>query len=242
MNLLRQLLKEFWIPLTASILWMIYNIYDANIEAWDLKRIVNTFGPTFFFVSWFTGQFFRVNKQVKLEGSLGKMETRLEQLLSELETKTKNMINHISGGDSFPWLQIGMIDHVSDQGMLMAIHNGDHPLYDVSVRIVDLNIFQLISKNLTLSNLQMCDTNIDIGNLIPGHSKILSSWKIAHSPMQDYNIFFSARNGRFTQLVRLRKINGQWLVATKVTDQNDKVIHEQIDQHFPRNNNGMVVW
>lgn len=242
MKIVVQLLKEFWIPLLVSILWATYNIADGAGETWDIKRFINTIAPTFFITSWMTGQVFRVKKQGKVEGSLDKMEGRLESLLEELDTKTREMIDHVTGGDSFPWIQVAMVDPKTDQGMLMVNHHGDHPLYDVSVRIVDLNIFFQIQGAHTLSTFQLSDTNINIGNLISGHSMSLRGWSIKHSPAQSYNVFFAARNGSFTQLVRMRKINGKWLTATKVSNQNNEVLHEQIDTNFPRNIDGTIAW
>lgn len=122
MNIALQILKEFWLPLCLSALWVAYNLFGGNGEAWDAKKVVNIFGPTFFFFSWLTGQFFRVKKQVKVENSLGSMEKRLERLFEELETKTRNMIDHVSGGNSFPWIQIGMVNSATDKGTRMSLH------------------------------------------------------------------------------------------------------------------------
>ena len=35
---------------------------------------------------------------------------------------------------------------------------------------------------------------------------------------KNYNIFFSARSGIFSQLLRLKKINNEWVCAMKVID------------------------
>lgn len=200
MNIVLQLLKEFWLPFFLSVLWVTYNVYSGSGEAWDAKRVVNIFGPTFFLLSWVTGQFFRVKKQVKVEGSLGIMEKRLERLLEELETKTRDMIDHVSGGDSFPWIQVGMINAATDKGILMINHHGKHPLYDVGVRIVDLNKLRQMNDNFSLATMRITDTNINIGNLIPGHSSMAGEWQIAHAQEQDYNAFFTARNGTVASL------------------------------------------
>ena len=233
MNIALQILKEFWLPLCLSALWVAYNLFGGNGEAWDAKKVVNIFGPTFFFFSWLTGQFFRVKKQVKVENSLGSMEKRLERLFEELETKTRNMIDHVSGGNSFPWIQIGMVNSATDKGTLMVHHNGEHLLYDVSVRIVNLNKFRQLNGNISLSTMQLTDTNKVLGNLIPGHSVMLEEWELEHAASQDYNVFFFGRNGGFTQAIRMRKIGGEWVTATRITNRDNEVLHEQIDAQFP---------
>ena len=57
MNIAIRLLKEFWLPALFAIAWTIYNIRTSGAP-WDFKAILNIFGPTFFLVSWATGQFY----------------------------------------------------------------------------------------------------------------------------------------------------------------------------------------
>lgn len=243
MNVFKQIIREFWTPLVLSIGWILYNIYGTGpTQEWNIKKIVNIFGPTFFLLSWLTGQFFRVKKQTRVEDSFGSMETRLKELLAEVEIKTNEMIGHISGGNSFPYFQIAMLDSNSNTGILMAIHQGVHPLYDVNARIVDLQKFEQIKHNISLANMRYSDTNINVGNLIPSHASMIRQWKIENEPEQSYNIFFTARNGSFTQIIRLKKINGVWVSATKVTNRENKVMHEKIDDNYPKDADGNVSW
>jgi hypothetical protein len=243
LKIFKQIAKEFWVPLFLSIAWVLYNIYgDGTSEKWSIPKVVNVFGPTFFLLSWLTGQFFRVKKQTKVEDSFGTMETRFKELLSELENRTNQMVGHISGGNSFPYFQIGMLNSNTNAGVLMAIHQGEHPLYDVNARIVDLQKFKQVKHNISLASMSFCDTNISIGNLIPSHTRMLQQWKLENEPEQSYNIFFTARNGSFTQLLRLKKIGGAWVSATKITNKDNKVLHEKIDDGFPKNPDGNACW
>ena len=130
----------------------------------------------------------------------------------------------------------------SNQGVLMAIHQGNHPLYDVTARIVDLQKFEQVKSNMSLATFGYTDTNINIGNMIPSHASMVQKWKIESEPEQSYNIFFTARNGSFTQLLRLKKINGVWVSATKVTNRNNEILHEQIDENYPTEADGSVIW
>jgi hypothetical protein len=243
MKIIRQLLKEFWLPLFLAISWVIYNIYgNESSTTWNVKNIINIFGPTFFLLSWLTGQFFRVKKQTKVEDSFGTMETRFNELLNEFKLKTDDMIDHISGGNSFPYIMIASVNSEINMGRLMVIHNGEHPLYDVNVRIVDLNKFSTIQENITLESMSTCESNIVIGNLTPSHASVLQNWKIDGVNEQSYNVFFTARNGGFTQLIRMKKIDGTWLTATKVSDRQNNILHEQIDQNYPKNISNEVDW
>lgn len=243
MKIFKQIIKEFWIPLFLSIIWVIYNIYWNNSnETWNVQKTVNVFGPTFFLLSWLLGQFFRVKKQTKVEDSFEVIELRFKELLNKIEVRTEEMVNHISGGNSFPYLQIAMIDNLSNQGCLMIIHNGEYPLYDISARVVDLQKFEQIKDNFSLSTLEYTDTNLNIGNIIPSHATMLQNWKLESDPIQSYNIFFTARNGSFTQLLRFKKINGLWLSAIKVTNKDNVILYERIDDNYPREISGNISW
>lgn len=243
MSIFKQIVKEFWIPLLLSIAWVLYNIYgNGSSEIWNIQKVVNIFGPTFFLLSWVTGQFFRVKKQTKVEDSFVKMETRFKELLNEVEKSTYQMICHITGGDSFPYFQIGMLDNKKNTGVLMSIQEGEHPLYDVNARIVDLQKFEQVKNNLSLANMSYSDIYISIGNMIPSHARMIQPWKIHNEPTQSYNVFLTARNGNFTQLIRLNKINGAWISATKVIKTDDEVLYENVDNNFPRDVDGNVCW
>ncbi len=243
MKIFKQLIKEFWVPLLLSIAWVSYNIFGSEAsDEWNTQKVVNVFGPTFFLLSWLTGQFFRVKKQTRVEDSFSTMEARFEELLTEIERKTNEMIGHISGGNSFPYFQIGMIDSTTNTGVLMAIHEGEHPLYDVTARIVDLQKFEQIKNNISLANMSYSDTNISVGNMIPSHASMVQQWKLENDLEQSYNVFFTARNGSFTQFIRLHKINGNWVSAIKVTNRANEVLHEKIDDNYPRDANGNVCW
>jgi len=223
----------------------LFNIYGGNAgqnKLWGIKEVINIFGPSFFLASWITGQFFRVRKQVKVENSLAAMENRLNDLLTTLEIKTTDLINHISGGASFPWLQFGMLEADTGNGTLMVVHQGEHPLYDVVARMVDLNKFNLIKDKLNFNNFRQADTTIEVGNMISGHVSMLGPWKVEGINRQNYNVFFTARNGRFTQVIRMVKINSEWEIATKVIDGNEQTILEQVSAYFPRDANGRVIW
>lgn len=242
-KVINQIFKEFWIPLTLSIFWVSYNIYGGSTDSkWDIQKVVNVFGPTFFLLSWLTGQFFRVKKQTKVESSFEAMEARFGELLDRVEKGTNEMIAHISGGDSFPWILYGMPERSSDTGMLMAFHQGEHPLYDVAVRIVDLRKLKQILGNPSLASLAYADTNIKIGNMIPSHVQTIQPWTLENAPEHSYNIFISARNGNFTQFLRLKKINNSWTSATKIMNTNGKILHEDIDENYPRDPEGNVIW
>ena len=53
------------------------------------------------------------------------------------------------------------------------------------------------------------------------------------------NIFYSANNGFFTQLLRMRFINNEWTSATLVM-RNEQTIFKKIDENYPEKNSSKI--
>lgn len=159
----------------------------------------------------------------------------------EIARLNQEVANSVSGGDSFCYLVVSTIDPVTNTGRLVVVHQGEHSLYDVHVRIVDLEKLDQIKGNLSFATLNQTDTNISIGNLISSFAQMLQPFTLGNSDTRRFNIFFSARNGFFNQALRFKKIDGKWVYATKV-EREDKVIYEKVNDEFPRNAEGNVEW
>jgi hypothetical protein len=70
MKVLRQLLREFWLPLTLGVAWTVFNIIEKPRSQWTVRETLNILGPTFFFFSWLVAQWYRVRKQQHVESEL----------------------------------------------------------------------------------------------------------------------------------------------------------------------------
>ena len=79
MLIVRRLITEFWLPFVVAFAWTAYGAYTAD-PVWEFRSYVNVFGPSFFLVSWATGQFFRVKKQTDVEQKLNGLEAKLDVL------------------------------------------------------------------------------------------------------------------------------------------------------------------
>jgi hypothetical protein len=237
----RQLLREFWLPFVAAFIWTAYNVTELPPSQWSIRNFVNAFGPAFFFASWLIAQWYRVRKQQKVEGGLASIEASVKQTLAELEVKTTDLIAHTTGGDSACYLSF----MPTSQGRLTnvaIVHIGAHPLYEVNARMVDVDAFEAIKDNFTLENIQKTERRWPFGNLTPGHASVLSvNISLGNVVSKKFNIFFTARNGSFTQLLRFQKLDGVWTMATKVC-REDLTLYERVDDAFPRNESGTVDW
>lgn len=82
--LLRQLAKEFRLPLLIGGCWTAYSIYQKTPGEWTLSTVVNTFGPAFFFISWLVAQWYRVKKQQHTEDGLSNIQADIRAIHSPL--------------------------------------------------------------------------------------------------------------------------------------------------------------
>jgi len=170
----------------------------------------------------------------------GNFERELRAKSEEIAGLNREITNLVTGGDSFCYLAIGSIDSKTNRGIPIVLHQGEHPLFDINVRIVDLQKLREIKDN-TWTSFSQAQTNLPVGNLAKGTGLTMDPFDLGSSTGRDFNIFFIARNGQFTQKLRLRKINDKWVRATKI-ERDGKVIFEKIDIDFPKSNEGNVQW
>jgi hypothetical protein len=221
MKVLRQLLREFRFPIGLAIAWTAYNIWTSG---WSLAPAIKDFGASLFFLAYFSGQWFRVQKQQRVDEGLGGIEAKAQRMLSDLDAKTTNLIGHITGGESSPCL-VGKPGPDDRLGTVAIEVLGEHSLRDVQMRIVNLANFGADNLGKTIA----------VGDVLHGHARVLAGdalFDCRHSDDCRFNIFFTAFNGSTAQLLRLRKVDGQWRVATRVLA-HGKVAYEYIDTGFP---------
>lgn len=228
-----QLVKEFCIPFLVATGWTVYVAFGQDVT---FQNIIGNFGPSFFLASWATGQFFRVRKQAGVEQSLGNVEKRLNHLVDDLESKSQHMINYLTGGDSY--LYFLPLHAEGGKIVWLARHIGEYPLHQVSVRIVDIEYLLRTFKPDGARNFAQTrnlgevhqDTNVSVGEN-----------EIGDRAEYSFNIFTHARNGKFVQEVRFKKIDGVVLTALRITGPSG-VFLEEIDPKFPVDADGKVVW
>lgn len=204
----RQVAREFWLPFLVAAGWTIYVLWAKTV---DVKNVLSAFGPAFFLASWMTGQFFRIKKQEHVHSGLASVESRLHSLVEQLEDQAKEITYYTTGGDSFCYFGVGINGNIATW---TVVHQGKYPLYNVAARIVDLAMFDAAMKS---GNPFAADSNVRIGDLAQNQAGMLHSMDLGDGDSRDFNVFFSARNGFFTQLLRFRRVEGKWLSATTVT-------------------------
>lgn len=219
----KQLLREFWIPGLIAASWTIYVVSVASTIT--VEKVLATLGPSFFLASWLTGQVFRVRKQAGVESGLQRLEGRLNGLVDKIEADTRELLNHMTGGDSFCYMAV-----MDDNTNWIVIHEGDHHLQELSARICDLDI-----PMDTPNWLQTANTHVSVGTLFKGMCTASSLTRPLTGQRRRFNIFYSASNGTFCQELRLKNVGmGKWATATRVKrDNSAEPLYEKIDPNFP---------
>lgn len=173
---------------------------------------------------------------------------KLVELTEANAELTRQNAEHLTGGDSFCFISFNF---QFGYACPVFVHSGKYTVFDVHARIIDLNRMR---QNVARRQPAISDSlELPLGELPPGRVKINERFSISFidENSQAFNIFFSARNGMWTELLRLRNVNGTWRSAIRVTRQTSadgspvtlrEPIFERIDEEYPRKEDGTIDW
>jgi hypothetical protein len=167
-------------------------------------------------------------------------ERNLRAKSDEIAGLNREIANLITGGESFCYMDIGSLDPDTNRGIPVIVQQGDHSIFDINARIVDLQEFRQIKGN-TFEGFNKAQRTLQIGSLAKGTCLAMSPLDLGDSPERDFNIFFIARNGQFTELLRLRKIDAKWARAIRVK-RGSELLFEKVDDDFPKTDQGQIQW
>jgi len=164
------------------------------------------------------------------------LQQRLLTVSANLTDLARQNIYTVTGGDSFCYIACGGLE-TSNGSRAMVIQQGRYPLYDVSVRIVDTATWPATAKQYTIDNIDALLRQTKIGDIPVSAGALLPEVvPFSDSQHQNFNIFFSALNGEWWELLRLRKVNGRWLEAIRVKRRQGRVertLFERVDKGYP---------
>ena len=167
------------------------------------------------------------------------LQRKVVALAEENATLTKRNLDSVTGGDGFCYM---VVNHQFGYPLPTFLHRGEYTLYDVRVTVVDVNRLNAgIQPNVVL--------NVSIGEIHPSMSHVNPQLRLPDSisPNQAFNVFFTARNGRWNQLLRLRMVNCGWTTAMQVWRVEgpvppEKPTYEEISSDFPKGIGGKIDW
>lgn len=237
---IKQLAKEFAIPLSLAALWSTF--VASRAADWDAK--IANFGVAFtgswVFFAMLTGSWFRVRKQQRVDGTLQAIASRAEEVLVQLEERTNAIVSHVTGGESVCYLFPLAIDPTRP----LLLHEGEYPVYDIKARITDLQRLAALNRDnaVTSHDIFFGDHTFEVDLMTPKIGRPAPvELNIGDRTAIDYLIFYNARNGIFHQALHLRKVHEAWVSAIRVT-KDDKEIYTHVSKGFPGSVDGSVNW
>lgn len=171
----------------------------------------------------------KADQQVKTIIELSKQNSELS---IQLAKSTQNLNDNITGGNSFCEIQIN--PQTIDSSIIYIIHHGSSTLFDVTFRITDLELFKKETNFFHTGDLKS-QFSFNIGNLNPNTAIEVGTINRNMTGLKQFNIQIAARNGSFSQVLKLYKTETYWLKATVVKEFiSRKVIYKKIDSDFPK--------
>ena len=167
--------------------------------------------------------------------------------LAEKNTElSQQSLNQITGGNSWAYLSGGVPTRngIANQPFMPILnHVGDNPLYDLKIKIFDIETSNGIApKSYTLTNI----LEKDVGTLNKTlHPESIGLIKLPDKGRVDYLIRLNARNGEIIQhWIFIKNTNNCWNTAKKIFKQKpnkdgsfSKIeLLQQIDPDFPEKN------
>lgn len=152
----------------------------------------------------------------------------------------------VTGSASFAYIVPTFFDPTHNTPMLTLIHQGAYPLYDLTVRILDMATFDTRGRQNNPDSDKLREAvQLSISNIAPNQTSLLKTVQLDSDPLR-WNFFFSARTGYFTELLRVRRVGNEWKTALKVirtrSPSIDQVLLERIDSGYPLGKDGQVEW
>ncbi len=163
------------------------------------------------------------------------------ELYTKLASSSLNIYNNLTGGDSYCYcfFLIPTYYKSKDTGNLIFKlgDNNKNPLKNIQVRLFDLNEYD---KENPPNPDELFKNLIDIKSIeTDGAVQIPTKFHLDKQKGVNLNIFYSANNGFFTQLLRMRFINNEWTSATIVM-RNEQTIFKKIDENYPEKNSSKI--
>lgn len=189
----------------------------------------------------------KADEQLELQIELRKKSDEIAELNRKIAAKGDEIVNlnrdiaaSITGGDSYCYVLSSQPDIKTNASMLMLQHEGKYPLYDVSIRIDDvekvidylqndwerdslnLGSFAMQNKMATQASKVLQLGNIGVNQMIMN----LGELRLPDTDKKGFNIYITSRNGNTIQYIRFRRVSGTWRRASQLIV-NGKMLREK---------------
>ncbi len=179
---------------------------------------------------------------ILLQDLRGQVDLKTTQIVALSEANaglSQNIADSIIGGSSYCCVEFS--NYRDDVILPMVKHRGKHPLYDVTVNLVDLD---RAIESYKEHGLEKMDNGQTVrGNLAPGQVFMLAPISLRGRNLVRMRAIISARNGGLMQMIHGRKIGKMWQFAMELTRcPNNELVAEEIPEAFPKDPNGRYDW
>jgi len=210
---------------------------------------ISIFGSSFFLACWAFAQWFRVKKQQAVESGLGGIVKKQEALVAALTEATERLEGHASGGKSIGWLMLATPREGAIRGITAHVE-GDYPLIDANASVLDLAKADLGIEELrrtgNIHDFFKHHVRFDCGTLQPNLAIIQRPVVPCDTtqPLIRFKVEWTARNGRWTQYVELKRNGNRYDFYTAVQRGNDWVFENPQRDAIPKQPDGKpdVFW
>lgn len=182
--------------------------------------------------------------RLKAAEERARFETELRAKSDEIAALNQKIADSVTGGDSYCYFFVGRPGSKSQLADLLLMTHGAYPLYDVSVKIDDVQKLvdlvqaksasgELPYDSMLLANqaLGQASSVSSLGNIGPNQAAHFGALDLSGRTKASWNIYFTARNGAVTQFVRFLRVGATWKFAFRVA-RGDEVLKEHVDEGF----------
>jgi hypothetical protein len=184
----------------------------------------------------------RAEENAQFQGIVNGLTAAIEKSQKQFDATMRELaINQSTLTGAHSACYMSAINLVSAQRYLAFVHIGEFPLYGVNARITTLGRDgKWIPENPQ-------EVTVSVGDMIKGHANLrnVPNGLVTSPDYFNSNIFFTARNGDWIELLREQKVDGELRVAIRVKGRftslaKEQTICETIDPKFPRKPNGDI--
>jgi len=240
----------FWLKVAPQILAVLIAIVVARLDYVTHDRRTREFksGRLWLLVLLCVSLLINIVVVIEDDNAKTREAKELNDQLNSLKQQVESAQISITGGNNLCYVILDTGGVGGNDSMLDVVNDGDSPLYDVSFRMWDPADYGQDQKpSKSFEEFLARSVNVNVGNLNPHSVKMFGRKRLRDVDSQNFEIAIIARNGSFTERLRLRKVNGVWKRAFRVHSgymnrDESTVLIEKVDADFPRDGTGKIHW
>jgi hypothetical protein len=159
--------------------------------------------------------------------------------IAQLTGKLDAIDNQMTGGESYCFVQFSFPVEVNNLINIDLYNAGDYPLYDIQIRMVDLNKYHALKWKVSMpeEEIRKAETIYNMPVIGPHTLARITTFKTPAVDLYGFNIWIHTRYKEFVEESRFKRFNGRWRLAFRLFEQTDngkKVIFETVSREFQR--------